>query len=131
MTYNYDFTVQDVADEMRAIAAQSPNFVYRAQDPSIQEEDQCSYLGMSRDRHNEGRPCIVGQALQNLGVTRDHLDDVEGRSAFIALTWLLGLNNSHTVTADRTLNKIGLVQAHQDNGASWGEAIKGLDNVVN
>lgn len=117
-----NITAKDVFNRMVELAEQEPGFVYRGQyiedsDGNQVEQSQCSYLGMDVESPDLGRPCIVGQALADLGFTREEIAGVEGRDAGRALGDL-GLS-----TDLRYSSAVERAQEEQDEGKTWGEAI--------
>lgn len=117
-----NITAKDVFNRMIELAKKEPGFRYKDQhvldkDGNEVEQSQCSYLGMDTQAPNLGRPCIVGQALADLGVDREELDEVEGKSARIAL------NELGVETDLRYTTAIKRAQEEQDGGETWGTAI--------
>lgn len=117
-----NITAKDVFNRMVELAEQDPDFCYKGQYVIDEDGDEikqttCSYLGMDTENPHLGRPCIVGQALADLGFTREELAEVEDMFARHALAAL-------GIAQDGNYRKaIGLVQAAQDNGATWSGAI--------
>lgn len=117
-----NITAKDVFNRMVELAEQDPDFRYN--DQSLVDEDgnevkqfQCSYLGMDTQAPNLGRPCIVGQALADLGVTREELAEVEGKNARDAMDDLgVELDFRYTMV-------VGCAQEEQDDGKAWGSVI--------
>lgn len=117
-------TVQSVIDEMRKLAAEEPDFIY-AEQAYASAVIGCSYLGASIDYPNKGKGCIVGQALERLGVAREELKKLELSTASNAL---FQLDIVATTDKERTaLNWINSVQSGQDNGMSWRESMASSD----
>lgn len=111
----FDFTSQQVRDEVIRLGNEDPDFIYTNQD-GHNSRRTCGYAGFNVGTY-EGRACIVGQALQNLGVPeRQLMDRSEG-----ADTVVQELAKSST---DEDLVFLSTVQEAQDSGQPWGEAIK-------
>ena len=115
-------TTKDVFDRMVELAMKEPNFRYKDQrvldkDGNEVEQSLCSYLGMDAQAPDLGRPCIVGQALADLGFTREDLAEVEGKYAIDAMREL-GIEPDHLY-----MSAVEQAQASQDSGKTWGEAI--------
>ena len=108
-----NITSAQLEAEVRRLAAAEPDFVYRNQ---LGIGDNCSYIA-ARIGGDVGRPCIFGQAFQNLGVSVEDLRAVEGRKIGSAFAFLTGGRAPEGWTR---------VQEMQDEGCSWGEAIGGL-----
>lgn len=123
---DYNFTVADVVTEVRKLAAERPDFNYKAQ-PGLEPSDMggCSYVG--RDRYDpEGEGCIIGQALARLGVNHDDLVEREGNLASTAIQRLLGqvVTDVDDFDEDRWLDA---VQGNQDAAHPWGIAVANAD----
>ena len=117
----YNFTHKELLDEVVRVGEDDPEFVY------VDNEDEddliCSYLGQSTENPT-GQCCIVGQALQNLGVDREDLLEVEGVVAWSAVSRLLGESIQEGISVDKELNTIWMIQGFQDDGNSWGRSVK-------
>lgn len=116
----YDFTAKDVLNEVIRLSDEDPDFIYTTQ-PGRENPLSCGYAGRETGT-TEGRSCIVGQALQNLGVPKDELVDLIDHAGKVITTHL----NIHA--KDRYdsyyLNKLTDIQLHQDNGVSWGDSVR-------
>jgi hypothetical protein len=122
-------TVSDVINQVRLLANQNPDFVYR---PSYERtgHEGCSYVTGS-----EGKGCIVGQALANLGVERSVLASVEGEHAVGALV-AVGIVRSedphHASRGDAWSPEekwLMAVQRQQDDSKPWSEAVARADQM--
>lgn len=125
---NYTFTAEDVVAEVRKIAAEMPDFVYTDQGADLGPGEftaPCSYLGRSVG-DEQGQACIVGTALQRLGVSRDDLLEQEGNCALDAVRLLL----SPTEPRLPVRYWLAHVQQAQDTGFSWGDAVRMADGEV-
>ena len=111
----YDFTVADVAMEVRRLAAESPEFIYEGEVGAI----GCSYVS-----GRNGKGCLVGQALTNLGVEREDLVKHEGDTAS-SLLRCLGLVGSEGEDwpYNPDLIFVQTAQGRQDVGDSWRVAV--------
>ena len=119
-------TGKKVAKRVRKIAKKNPDFVYTDQGvDDIYEGGGCSYFGRSCDDPETGQGCIIGQALQELGVTKEEMRDavIEGLSASDALK-ALGISSS-----DKHLHFLDTVQSRQDIGDTWKHAVKLANNA--
>ena len=109
---------------LRKLAAENPDFRYV--EPGTVGV-KCRYDGPAIDRETKevvGTPCsgcIFGQAFQQEGVT-EGLATGAGISALTALAENLD---------DLTIDKWNNLQVAQDEGQTWGEAIKQLDKGEN
>lgn len=115
---SHNFTVADVVNQVRNLAAGSPEYVYWApEEPAANGMPGCSYVnGVG------GKGCIVGQALTNLGVTKDELAKHEGTRAGVVVPYLLGVEEG-----TQKLAWLDAVQARQDDGCEWAEAVAHAD----
>lgn len=140
-------TSAEVVQEVRKIAEQSPDFIYGAQ---LNSGVDCSYVGsitcaeykyVHPDQKSKPEsviieeyyeklangelesPCIVGQSLQNLGVSQDMLLHFEGQTADTVVEYFADESTSND------LQWLYDVQNKQDNGSSWGEAVKATDVI--
>lgn len=116
----YDFTPADVEREVRALAAERPDFVYTAQVSADPNDVMCGYAGEQSNSTN-GEGCIVGQALQRLGVSKMELLALDGEIATRVIEDITGM-----ILADNT-RWVRAVQAFQDMGMSWGGAVSFAD----
>lgn len=112
----YDFTPEDVEREIRALAEERPDFVYTAQVSDDPDDVMCGYVG-EQAHSTKGEGCIVGQALQRLGVTEGDLLAFDGSTATLVIQEFTGQDDQESVRWARA------VQAQQDQGVSWGDAI--------
>ena len=115
------FTVADVIEQVRALAAERPEFVYRSTSTDDGDHPSCSYVTGA-----DGQGCIIGQALMRLGVEEERLADLEdsipgGMGADTLLFRLLGRGYAEGEMW------ISAVQASQDTGIPWGKAVKIAD----
>ena len=113
----YDFTTKDVLNEVIRLSQEDPDFVYTAQ-PGREGAISCGYAGLAPGT-TEGRSCIVGQALQNLGVPKDELIHLVTDAS--AVLRELHIEDDDNLDVLRTLNE---VQENQDMGLSWGESVR-------
>lgn len=115
------FTAADVVAQVRALAAANPDYVY----PGALDGGECSYV-YDRLGSGTGQGCLIGQALQALGVEREWLRD-HGDDA-------ISMPNAGPSSASQVLRSLGVaddgdsyeflddVQARQDGGERWGGA---------
>lgn len=113
-------TGKKVAKQVRKIAEERPDFVYTDQSVEVSDVEDCSYFGRSVYDPDVGQGCIVGQALKDLGVTKEEMikADIENHFASSALK-RLGIFSMEEY--DKFLDT---VQYNQDAGLSWGMAIE-------
>lgn len=113
-------TVHKVLKEAIRLAKSDPDFVYDEQE-GRPENSFCGYGGWNIGT-TEGRPCIIGQALINLGADREELSHygntvVQNHEDFFED---FDIGDDSDVNA---LDFLKLVQLRQDSGYSWGEAL--------
>src|SRR5690606_14674281 len=110
-------SVADIWAEIQRLADENPGFVYR---PQRGGSAGCSYLPAPANP----KGCIVGAALSRLGVAQELLEAYEGSAAAGLIKAALGRDPLVSNRYELTLIKvIGEVQAYQDAGWPWGEAV--------
>lgn len=115
-----DITVLDrIVEEVRHIAAERPEHIYQP-DPFI---THCSYL-TSNDE--PGRGCIIGQAFERVGVSRENLASYEGASASAVVE---KLDIPHSTRRDLRMLWLDRVQGEQDTGEAWADAVATADRT--
>jgi hypothetical protein len=116
-----DVTIAQVEKALREVANERPNFVYNDSSggscyyhkpPDVRHPASSKASGC--ETHESG--CIFGEALKKLGFTEGDLKDMTDS---IAVEWDL-------VYATNPPRSWSLVQQCQDNGYTWGKAIKNL-----
>lgn len=114
-----NITTQDLIDEVRKIAEEMPDFVYTTDDVS-----GCSYFGREVGDPT-GQCCIMGQAFKNLNVDTSKINETPvltvGELIWGQVIPVTSLNESQVEWLDH-------VQALQDEGSSWGEAVSIVDH---
>lgn len=118
MTYN--FSIKDILNEVIRLSEEDPDFVYTTQ-PGREDTLSCGYAGREAGT-TEGRSCIVGQALQNLGVPKDELVKMIDY-ADETITTHLNIHAKDSYDWDY-LNKLTDIQLNQDKGLSWGDSVR-------
>lgn len=137
--YTPTFTAADLATEVRRLAEESPDFVYMPID-RVPEGDEAEpdlwYGGCSYVNGSEGKGCIVGQALANLGVPVEVLRNHEGNNA-AGVMQNLGLTPMpegmrYKPESDYTPEErfCTLVQRGQDQEEPWGTALRHADEQM-
>lgn len=117
---SYDFTFEDVLNEVIRLSEEDPDFVYTTQ-PGREGVSSCGYTGLAPGT-TEGRSCIVGQALQNLGVSKDSLINLSLNATGVLTDYLNILPKYHD-DADRLIY-LDSIQSNQDQGMSWGDSVR-------
>jgi hypothetical protein len=119
MTMIKDIPMTDLVAEIRRIAAESPNYVYQ----QVQRDGRsaCEYVEYAGDQLIGS--CIVGRALVNLGVDPASLTF---SNDFTPTAWGLLRDAGHNSLAGE-IDWIQSVQAGQDQGWAWGEAVQHAD----
>lgn len=108
-------TIDDVIAEIRRLAAEKPDYVYKKPPGSA----LCANWYWDGDRRVGS--CIVGQALGNLV----GLDAVPiGNGSSISM-----LNAGIPVGPRGKTQWVAMVQCEQDQGLPWGEAVAFADNT--
>lgn len=113
-------TVHKVLKEAIRVAKSDPDFVYAEQE-GRPEGQFCGYGGWGIGT-TEGRPCIIGQALINLGADREELSGHWNTVTQNAEDFFEGFDDDN----DADWHSLGILrrlQSKQDHGLSWGEAL--------
>lgn len=120
MTNTYaHITVQQVANEVRNLANQHPDFVYSPPTPG----ESCRYV------HGTQAGCGVGQALANLGVDLVDLSAFEGEHA-LAVMHNLGIDVpgiQGDSSTDEDARFILRFQRNQDQSRTWGQSVRNAE----
>lgn len=107
---------QDLIAEVRRVAEADPEYVYFHDDPT-QKQFGCSYNADSSGNRS-GRPCLIGQALRNLGIIVEEEHETE------TIRYLLNECEIDVVVSDpEDVRWLDLVQTAQDGGNTWGSAV--------
>lgn len=113
--------VKTLVRKVRKLSEKYPDFIYTAQFGATGVPAySCSYLGIPGDP-NKGYGCIVGQALQEMGVSREALANVDGN----AVEDILDLTDAHY----KETGWLTTVQSQQDRGKSWSRAVWCADHL--
>lgn len=126
MTYEPPFTIEDLEAKVREIAQARPDHIYVAM---LNEGKQACYYAADSTLENQGWEygCIIGQALHALDPSLDHdkgdvlIGDATFGDYVSELLELIGLPYSPLLER---------VQSHQDEGRSWGEALKEAEKEI-
>lgn len=122
-----NITVEDVEREVRNIAMREPDFIYTAQDA---DSGSCGYVGKVFGSA-EGRGCIIGQALQNLRVSKETLLDFEINSSASHIdSGVYNLLPYLKIGGYDDYSWLVEVQKYQDFGRPWGLAVELADDYV-
>ena len=115
-----DVTYEDVEHEVRRLAAERPDHVYKSPYDYITEEDGEFVPGACRYQHGKGIPgCIFGHAFLNLELPLT--DEDEGTTAYEVLESMgFALSDSQALWT-------GDVQDKQDSGFTWADAVRAAD----
>lgn len=114
----YIFTSEDVVDVVRDIAKASPDFIYES---PVYTTGQCRYAHGDKDNgYSPG--CLMGQALNRLGVDLSEVVPYEGESVSYVLN-KLGIHTTANINS-----WLDTVQVYQDEGSSWGYAVNNVDD---
>ena len=117
------FDPKRLVAEVRALAAEKPDFVYTAIDFHSDADgggDKCSYV------HGDEGGCIIGQAALRAGMDLDELrekdnDDQDTSVSFQFAEFGLSIDE---------LGWLARVQFHQDLKLPWGAAVARADDEI-
>lgn len=132
--------LSDVVAEVRRLAAESPEKIYRVEDRTVIDEvnkvygaTMCFNVQKNADGEWEGS-CIIGKALFNLGVTGEMFESAGAIPLGIGGTVEALRNGEYVqftsngepveyVYEDQHINWMGNVQIAQDNASAWAVAV--------
>ncbi len=136
-------TYEAVEAEVRKLAAARPDYIYRPPG-SDYDEGECSYFPYEEDGETHG-PCIIGQALRNLGLIGDTNEETADMPTFVTTSKARAEAASSTASSDRIaaahsytqapyyvrrrVTWFGDVQSKQDGGSAWYDAVAHADRV--
>lgn len=113
-----EVTDEQVLKTLREVVAENPDFVYHKQ----RHQGffmRCLYVH-NKDTH-PSCGCVVGHVLHRLGVPLEELSKLELNPANVLVDrYLRGTDWSEEILVD--------IQIHQDQGHSWGQALKIAEN---
>lgn len=116
---SYNFTPAQVRWEITRLATKNPDFNYKL---------DSGVLGMPCLYVHQGKAsCIVGQALNNLGVPLEVLSKYENWTSTKIIQEILQLSEKDIDFHMNTLAWIDRVQVQQDSGRTWSCAITYAD----
>jgi hypothetical protein len=111
-----EVTPEELETQVRAAAANAPDFVYDAS-PGAGKDASCAYF------NKDGTPsCLIGQGFSALGLTAE--DFSEDSYNFMAVSDFLHAWQGTPTDACEWLSD---VQARQDRGDSWNNAVNYAD----
>lgn len=114
----FDFTIKDIYDRVIELGQEDPDFIYTDQ---VHYENDCFYLGA--DEEENGRPCIVGQAMIDLGADKDRMRTFNNNPADLYIKDYLSIDDVDLSFQDYSyLARLKRIQKNQDAGFSWGLA---------
>lgn len=114
-----DFTIKDIYDRVIELGQEDPDFIYTKQE---HYEHECFYLGA--DEKENGRPCIVGQAMIDLGADKDRMRSFSNNFASLYVGQYLGISYFDLSDQESTyLNILDSIQINQDSNIPWGLAV--------
>lgn len=119
------FTAVDLMQQVRCLANEKPSFVYSEQE-DYDVGWGCSYVA-ARIGSPKGVGCIMGQALMALGIARHTLAAWEQEA--IASNVAALLDHLGVPTTGEQSAWLLDVQESQDQGLSWGEAVRLADQA--
>lgn len=120
-------TATELIQEVRKIAAEQPDFIYSDQTESTL--NLCSYFGRAIG-DEAGSPCIVGQALKNLEVPMEGLQEVEHAGEDSDISTVLDMGYVDIDYSGAEAMWLAQVQMKQDLGYDWAEAVEEADKWV-
>lgn len=116
MNTDKKITEQMLIDSLYEIVAKNPDYVYDDRD----SEGFCRYF------NDEGAPsCVVGHVIAQHGITAEQIEHVKysGAAAVIRVT-------TEALLSARGVTLFSSVQAWQDAGTPWGEALENAETLA-
>lgn len=127
MTEKIAVDVQQVADTLRSIVAENPNHMYTLPWGGVPNGiDMCFYVH-GYETGNLTTGCIIGHLAHKLGAPLTSMAPYERHSASSLIDGLFSFPHDSTQDVYRLMSFLNNVQAHQDRGDSWGEALRQTD----
>ncbi|AWN04370.1 hypothetical protein PBI_GRAYSON_26 [Rhodococcus phage Grayson] len=114
----YTINPAQIRWEITRLAVLKPDFRYFEAN-NLEGWETCKYV----DEETGEGSCIVGQALMNLGVSKDDLSYYEESGADYVIRDLLKLSEKDIEFNKNTLNWIREVQLQQDLDHTWAFAV--------
>lgn len=121
MSENKTPTALGLIKEIAALAEKYPENWYNSPMPGTASD--CSYLrGSNSETKQLG--CIVGQALQRCGVTKEQLEPIE-YNGINGVSDYIGLADAE----QQFVNWLSFVQSKQDRRTPWKNAVREADEM--
>ncbi|AWN03864.1 hypothetical protein PBI_PEREGRIN_24 [Rhodococcus phage Peregrin] len=114
----YTINPAQIRWEITRLAVLKPDFKYFDAN-NLEEWETCRYV----DEVTGEGSCIVGQALMNLGVSKEDLSQYEDLGADQVIKELLNLSEKDKIFNGRTITWIREVQLQQDLNHTWAHAV--------
>lgn len=116
-------TVSDIIAEVRKLAEEMPDFVYRPdfENDQVGSANGCSYIYGGCKLYPNCCGCIMGQALRRLGVMVPESKDN------VPIYLLLKSIDLREGLTGRTEGWLATVQQEQDRGNAWADCVKAAD----
>lgn len=116
----------DIVEAVREIADEFPTHVY---EKDLMGDQECRY---EKDGHGD---CIIGCALERLGVPTEHIRWLDsaadsGASAAVFNIWYERYSDIPDTETGMLIRWLNRVQSEQDNGTSWGAAVLDADELL-
>lgn len=99
------------------LATEQPDFVY-----SESKYQSCLYT-QGRDYNQTCDGCLIGQALQRMGFTKDEVRPLDYVGSIEAVSEYFSLKDEETTSI---INSLQEIQTRQDKGRTWGRSVYGI-----
>lgn len=119
-----EVTIKDIYNKAIELGNADPDFNYKGQAERRNGERQCYYVGANSA--GTGRGCLIGEAMQALGITKEHILKFRNDEARIFVPVVIGINRHPADKEDELLNAIQEMQDRQDCNDTWGQAVSGF-----
>lgn len=118
------FSSEDFTTMVRTVAAEKPDYRYNPRSINAVDSTRCFYTPTLRPDGSTSR-CLIGEALHRLGISDALMSEHDGDSTSTVHALLTRLGD-HT---EEVLIWANTVQAAQDWGLTWAEAVEYADHI--
>lgn len=112
------YDIHDTIAALRTVVQGREDFVYTESEDYLQIGDGC--VNWVLDGGNWRPSCIVGHVL----TAWDYPDECKPHTRFSGPAGTLGVQDEICTTTPKALHILTVAQGRQDNGGTWGEALK-------
>lgn len=125
--------VSELLNETIRVAKASPDTIYEDRKAMLGGAERTIYPGACEYVTNNQPSCLVGVAMNNLGITIERLktfDRCVGLNDTEIGTIIMYFTDEFEVDDEFAKTELTKIQAYQDQGSSWGDSIKVLNATI-